>query len=88
VETQKESENQDMDRGMITSIDTVTQVSIKFQEKKKGNKKIGINVEPNTKRTYELFVCYEDGVKMYEYGRGGKCVCNSSLDTHTQELEY
>jgi len=59
-----------MDRGMITSIDTVTQVSIMFQKKKKENKKIGINVEHNIKRTYE------NGVKNYEYGRGGKCVCH------------
>ena len=34
----KESEDQDMSRGMITSIDTVTQMSIKFREKKKVNK--------------------------------------------------
>jgi len=36
----KESEDQDMNRGMITSIDTVTQVSIKFREKKKVNRLI------------------------------------------------
>jgi len=41
-----------------------------FQKKKKENKKIGINVEHNIKRTYE------NGVKNYEYGRGGKCVCH------------
>jgi len=31
----KESEDKDMRRGMITSIDTVTQVSIMFRKKKK-----------------------------------------------------
>jgi len=34
-----------MSEGMITSINTVTQVSIKFRKKKKENKKMGINVE-------------------------------------------
>jgi len=42
-----------MSEGMITSINTVTQVSIKFRKKKKENKKMGINVEHNTKHTYE-----------------------------------
>jgi len=42
-----------MRRGKITSIDTVTQVSVKFQEKKKGNKNMGISVEHNTNSTYE-----------------------------------
>jgi len=37
--------------GMITSIDTVTQASIKFQKKKKPNKNIGINIECNTNNT-------------------------------------
>ena len=36
---------------MITSIDTVTQASIKFQKKKKPNKNIGINIECNTNNT-------------------------------------
>jgi hypothetical protein len=40
VEIQKESEDKDMRRGMmITSIDTITQVSIKFREKKKARKR-------------------------------------------------
>jgi hypothetical protein len=42
-----------MSRGMITSIDTVTQVSIKFREKKKVNKNMDINVKHNTINTYE-----------------------------------
>jgi len=42
-----------MSRGMITSIDTVTQVSIKFQQKKKETKNMGRNIEHNTKHTYE-----------------------------------
>jgi len=32
-----------MRRGMITSIDTVTQVCIMFRKKKKENKKMGID---------------------------------------------
>ena len=42
-----------MSKGMITSIGTVIQGSIKFRKKKKENKKIGINVEHNTNHTYE-----------------------------------
>ena len=42
-----------MSKGMITSRGTVTQGSIKFRKKKKENKKMGINVENNTKHTYE-----------------------------------
>jgi len=38
---QKESEDYAMRKGMITSIDTVTQMSIKFRDKKKENKKMG-----------------------------------------------
>jgi len=38
VEIQKESQDKDMRRGMITSIDTEKQVSIKFRKKKKANK--------------------------------------------------
>ena len=45
-----------MMKGMITSIGTVTQVSMKFRKKKKENKKMGINVEHNTKYTYEYGV--------------------------------
>jgi len=37
-----------MSRGMITSIDTVTQVSIKFRKKKKVNKNMDISIEHNT----------------------------------------
>jgi len=53
VEIQKESEDKDMRRGMITSIDTAAQVSMKFRKKKKENKKVDINIEHNTKHTYE-----------------------------------
>jgi len=42
-----------MSRGMITSKDTATQVSIKFRKKKKVNKNMGISIEHNTKNTYE-----------------------------------
>jgi len=48
VEIQKESEDRDIWKGMITSIDTVTQVSIMFRKKKKESQKIVINVEQNT----------------------------------------
>jgi len=37
-----------MSRGVITLIDTVTQVSIKFQKKKKPNTNMGIIIEHNT----------------------------------------
>ena len=33
-----------MSRGMITSINTVTQVAIKFQKKKKPNKNMDVNI--------------------------------------------
>jgi hypothetical protein len=52
VEIQKGSEDKDMRRGMITSIDTVTQVSIKFRQMKE-NKNMARNIEHNTKHTYE-----------------------------------
>jgi len=42
-----------MSRGMITSIDTVTQVSIKFRKKKKANKNVDINIEHSSNNTYE-----------------------------------
>jgi len=45
-----------MSEGMITSIGTVRQVSIKFWRKKKENKKMGINVEHNIKHTCEYGV--------------------------------
>ena len=62
---------------MITSIDTVTQVSIKFREKKKQNKKMGINIEQNTKNIYEY---------------GDKCVRiwkmrEMRILSHTQQLK-
>jgi len=53
VERQKESEDKDMRRSMITSIDTLTQVSIKFRKKQKANKNMGIGIEHNTNNTYE-----------------------------------
>jgi len=43
VEIQKESEDEDMSRGMITSIDTGTQVFIEFRKKKRVNKNMGIS---------------------------------------------
>jgi len=53
VEIQKESEDRDMRRGIYKSIDTITQVSINLRKKEKQNKKMGINLEQNTKNTYE-----------------------------------
>jgi len=38
---------------MITSIDTVTQVSIKFRKTKEAHKNMGISIEHNTNNTYE-----------------------------------
>jgi len=38
---------------MITSLDTVTQVSIKFRKKKKVNKIMGIGIEHNSNNTHE-----------------------------------
>jgi len=49
VEIHKESGDRDIWRGIITSIDTITQVFIMFRKKKKENKRMGINVEQNTK---------------------------------------
>jgi len=37
--------------GYITSIDTVTQVSIKFRKEKKVNKNMGISIDHNTNHT-------------------------------------
>jgi len=42
-----------MRRGMITSIDTVAQVSIKFRTKKKSFKKHSISIGHNTNNTYK-----------------------------------
>ena len=53
MDIKKESEDKDTRRGMVTSIDTVTQVSIMFRKKKKENKKMDINIEQNTKHTYK-----------------------------------
>jgi len=50
VEIHKESEDKDMRRGMITSLDTVIQVSIMFRKKKKENKKMCINIETEHKK--------------------------------------
>ena len=50
VEIQKESENKDFWRGMITSVNTVIQVSIMFRKMMKENKKMGVNVEQNIKK--------------------------------------
>ena len=60
VEIPKESEEQDMRRCMITSIDNVTQVSITFRKKKTGNKKMGINVKHKTKKEKgTAYVCLD-----------------------------
>jgi len=50
VEIQKESEDEGFWRGVITSVNTVTQVFIMFWKKMKENKKMGISVEQNTKK--------------------------------------
>jgi len=42
-----------MRRGMITCIDTVTQVSIKFPGKKKAHKNMGISRKHDTNNTYD-----------------------------------
>jgi len=42
-----------MSRDMITSIDAVTQVCIKFRKKKKANKTVDINVVHTTNIIYE-----------------------------------
>jgi len=42
-----------MSGGMITSIDTVTQLSIKLRKKKNSNKTMGISIDHNTNNTYE-----------------------------------
>jgi len=41
------------EKGYITSIETVTQVSIKFRREKKENKNTGISTEHSTNNTYE-----------------------------------
>jgi len=68
-----------MGRGMITSIDTATQVSITFRKKEKLNKNMGI--QNITQTTHAKMA-----INVYEYGiEGGAYTC---LDTHTQVLEY
>ena len=42
-----------MSKGMITSIDTVTQVSIKFRKKKNSNKTVVISIDHNTNIKYQ-----------------------------------
>jgi len=42
-----------MSRGMVTSIDTVTQVSIKFRKKQNSDKNMVVSIEYNTNNTYE-----------------------------------
>ena len=42
-----------MSRGMVTSIDTVTQLSIKFQKKQNSDKNMVVSIEYNTNNTYE-----------------------------------
>jgi len=56
VEIQKELADKDMWRGMITSIDTVTQVSIMFRKKKKESKKMGINIEQHKKTHLNMVI--------------------------------
>jgi len=55
---------------MITSVDTVTQVSIKFRKKKKSNKNMGISIEHHTNKTYE---------------NGDKCVRKIEKKTYTND---
>jgi len=70
VEIQKESEDYDMRRSMITSIDTVTQVSIKFGEKKKAHKNVGISRGNNKTQTIHMKMA----INVNEYGTGGRRV--------------
>ena len=42
-----------MSKGMITSIDTVPQVSIKFRKKKNSNKTVVISIDHNTNIKYQ-----------------------------------
>jgi len=68
-----------MSRGMITSIDTVTQVSMKFRKKKKANKNVSINIEQDTNNT-----CEHGDKCVRKWKRREMRMCS---DTHTQELE-
>jgi len=58
-----------MSRGMITSIDTVTQVSIKFQKKKTPNKNKCINIEHNTNN-----ICINDDKCSLIWKRRKMCI--------------
>ena len=80
MEIQKESEDQDTSRGMITSIDTVTQVSIKFP-KKKNTKNMVMNIEQNTNHTYE------NGDTCVRLWQKTEMRMHACLDTQSQELE-
>ena len=42
-----------MSRVMYTSIGTATYVSVRFVEQEKENKQVVVNIEQNTKHTYE-----------------------------------
>ena len=53
MKIQMEKESRHMSRVMRTSIGTVTQVSIRFVEQERENKKVVVNIEQNTKHTYE-----------------------------------
>ena len=53
MEIQKDSKDQDMSRGMITSNRHRNTGVIKFWKKKKATKNMGISVEHNTNNTYE-----------------------------------
>jgi len=65
---------------MITSIDTVIQVSIKIRKKKKVNKNMGINTEHHTNNTYENGnTC----IRIWKR-EGNAYVC---LNARTQKLE-
>jgi len=54
---------------MITSIDTVTQVSIKFQKKKTPNKNKCINIEHNTNN-----ICINDDKCSLIWKRRKMCI--------------
>ena len=54
MKMQMEKDDRHMSKVMSTSIGTVTQMSIRFEEKEgKKNKKNVINMEQNTNHTYE-----------------------------------
>jgi len=59
-------------RALITSIDTVTQVSIKFRKKKKANKNMGISIQHDTNNTYENG---DKCVRIWKSGYVSICIC-------------